>query len=165
MYQIGDIVIYSAHGICEIVDISEMTILGKTRKYYVLHPIENKQNLTINAPVDQSKDAIQELIDQDEAYEILESFKESGMDWQEQANVRYNTFQKIVQNGDRKEIAKVINTLMRKKIELAANEKKLHQKDEKLLQQVQNILWKELSIALGISVKEIDKMIDERIKE
>lgn len=163
MYNKGDLVIYSAHGICEIVDITEITVAGKERQYYVLQPIENKERLTINAPVDQSQDAMQQLIDKEEAFEIIESFKKQGIEWEEKPNVRYNAYNKIVQNGERKEIAEVINTLLRKKIELEAEDKKLHQKDDRLLQHVQNILWKELSLALDTSVGEVSKMMKERI--
>lgn len=163
MYQTGDLVIYSAHGICEIVDISEITIAGKGRQYYVLQPIDNKERLTINAPVDQSEDQMQRLINKEEAYDIIESFKEEGVEWEERANVRYNAYNKIVQDGERKEIARVINTLMRKKIELEANDKRLHQKDDRLLQQVQDILWKELSLALDKTVGEVSKMMKDKI--
>ncbi|MEC1526197.1 CarD family transcriptional regulator, partial [Neobacillus niacini] len=48
MYHIGDLVIYSAHGICKINDICNKTVSGITRSYYVLHPMENKHHLTIS---------------------------------------------------------------------------------------------------------------------
>lgn len=163
MYQIGELVIYSSHGICRIDDICQKTILGKTRPYYVLRPIENKENLTINAPIQQNENLIQRLINLEEANEILQSFKDEGIEWEENANVRYNLFNKIVQQGNRKEIAKVINTLMKKKRELKAQEKNLHKRDEELLGRVQNILYKELSIALDVSLEEIEKRINDSL--
>lgn len=163
MYQIGELVIYSSHGICRIDDICQKTILGKTRQYYVLRPIENKENLTINAPIQQNENLIQRLINLEEANEILQSFKDEGIEWEENANVRYNLFNKIVQQGNRKEIAKVINTLLKKKRELKAQEKNLHKRDEELLRRVQNILYKELSIALDVSLEEIEKRINDSL--
>lgn len=163
MYQIGELVIYSSHGICRIDDICQKTILGKTRQYYVLRPIENKENLTINAPIQQNENLIQRLINIEEANEILQSFKDEGIEWEENANVRYNLFNKIVQQGNRKEIAKVINTLLKKKRELKAQEKNLHKRDEELLRRVQNILYKELSIALDVSLAEIEKRINDSL--
>lgn len=159
MYNIGDLIIYSAHGICEIDDICEKTVLGKTRKYYVLHPLENNQQLTIHAPVNNDKVVMQELINKEEAIEILDSFKDPGLKWNDNANKRFNEFTKIVKTGNRKEIAKVVNTLMRKRIELERIDKQLYQKDETLLNDVQNTLFKELSISLDTSDKAIHEMV------
>ena len=45
MFNIGDLIIYSALGICRIDNICEQTYNGTTRKYYVIQPIEdNKPN-------------------------------------------------------------------------------------------------------------------------
>ena len=165
MIQIGELMIYSSHGICRIDDICNKTILGETRKYYVLHPVDNKEKLTINAPVQSDENLMKRLMNKEEAYEIIESFKDEGVEWEENANVRYNSFNKIVQQGNRKDIAKVINALMKKKIELKAIDKKLHKKDEDLLRQVQNILYKELSIALDIPKEEVEKRINDRIRK
>ncbi|MDQ6596090.1 CarD family transcriptional regulator [Bacillus salipaludis] len=41
MFNIGDLIIYSGHGICRVDDICEKTVSGITRTYYVLHPMEN----------------------------------------------------------------------------------------------------------------------------
>ena len=55
MFEIGDLIIYSAHGICKIDDICERTVSGVTRSYYVLHPMENYTQLTIRTPVNNDK--------------------------------------------------------------------------------------------------------------
>lgn len=62
MYNIGDLVIYSAHGICKINDICDKTVAGITKSYYVLHPMDNKHHLTISIPVNNDKVAILDLI-------------------------------------------------------------------------------------------------------
>jgi len=51
MFNIGDSVLYSSHGICLIEDICEKTFMGITKKYYVLHPMEDCK-LSISTPVD-----------------------------------------------------------------------------------------------------------------
>lgn len=164
MYQIGELVIYSSHGICRIEDICHKTILGETKEYYVLVPIDNKENLTIHAPVEQKENRMKRLLNKDEAIDILQSFHGEGIEWEENANVRYNVFNKIVQQGNRKEIAKVYHTLLKKKLELSKKEKSLHKRDEALLRQIQKILNKELSLALDLPLEEIEKRIDEQIK-
>ena len=109
MFNIGDLIVYSAHGICRIVDIQEKTYLGVTKKYYILHPLDD-DNLKISIPVDSKKVVMLELLDKDEAQEILESFKLPGVEWIEADNQRYDTYLNMVKEGNRKEIARIANT-------------------------------------------------------
>lgn len=52
MLSIGDLIVYSSHGICRVEDICDQTYGGVTKKYYMLQPVDNDQNLTIHAPVE-----------------------------------------------------------------------------------------------------------------
>lgn len=165
MFNIGDLIIYSAHGICKIDDICEKTVLGITRTYYILHPMENNHHLTISTPVNNDKVVMLELIHKEEAKEILESFKYLGIKWNDKPNIRLNLYSDIVNTGNRKEIAKVVNTLMRKKIEAELHERKLYEQDRKLLNTTQNILFKELAISLNTTFEEINEMVIRLIKE
>lgn len=165
MFDIGDLIIYSSHGICKIDDICDKTVSGVTRKYYVLHPLENNHDLTISTPINNDQVLMKGLINKEEAFEILETFNEPGMKWNNNANPRFNFFTKIVHSGNRKEIAKVVNTLMRKQIELENSDKKLYQKDETLLNDTQNILFEELAIAMETSYKQIHEMVLNKIQK
>jgi len=157
MFNIGDLVIYSAHGICKIDDICEKTVSGMTRTYYELHPMDNNHQLKISVPVNNDKVVILELLHQEEALEILDSFKYPGIEWNDKPKIRYSLYSEIVNTGDRKEIARVINTLMRKTVELALQEKKLYEQDRKLLNTTQNLLFKELALSLNTSIEEINE--------
>lgn len=164
MFNIGDLVIYSAHGICKINDICEKTFSGITKDYYVLNPMDNKHHLTISIPVNTDKVAILNLIDKDEAQDILDSFKYPGVEWYDKPNMRLQVYSDIIKNGERKEIARVINTLMRKKIETELHDKKQNEQDRKLMINTQNILFKELAISLNTSFEEINEMVIRLIK-
>lgn len=155
MFNIGDLVIYSSHGICKIDDISDKTIAGITRKYYIMHPLDNNQQLTISTPVDNEKAVIQKLLNKEEAREILESFKRDGIEWIEKPQERGRTYTNIVNTGNRKEIAKVANTLLKKKQEVEIEGRKFYEHDSKLLINIQNILFKELALALETTTEKI----------
>ncbi|ASN06413.1 CarD family transcriptional regulator [Virgibacillus necropolis] len=159
MFTIGDLIIYSAHGICKIDDICEKTVSGVTKTYYVLHPMENNQHLTISTPVNNDKVVMLELIHKEEANEILEAFKGPGIEWNDKANMRLHLYSDIVNTGNRKEIMKVVNTLMRKKAEAELNERKLYEQDRKLLNTTQDILFKELAISLNTTYDKINEMV------
>ncbi|TDL74260.1 CarD family transcriptional regulator [Rhodococcus qingshengii] len=164
MYNIGDLVIYSAHGICKINDICEKNVSGITRSYYVLNPMDNKHHLTISISVENDRVAMLDIINKDEAHEILESFKSPGAEWIDKPNLRLTLYCDIISTGERKEIAKVINTLMRKKIDVELHDRKLNEQDRKLLINTQNILFKELAISLNCSYEDINEMIIRLIK-
>lgn len=148
MFNTGDLMVYSAHGICQIDEICERTFLNDTKQYYVLHPVEQPK-LSISIPVDNDKVNMLEIIHKDEAKEIIESFKEPGAKWIEKSNLRSQTYATIVNTGNRKNISKVINTLMRKKMETINNGKKFHEQDNRQLTFYQKVLFTELALSLN----------------
>jgi CarD family transcriptional regulator len=154
MFNIGELVVYSVHGICHIDDICEKAYLGVTKKYYVLHPLQDSK-LTISTLVDNDKVTMLELIDKEEAEEIIESFKLPGISWIELNNQRNQLYYETVKTGNRKEISKIVNTLMRKKNEVEINGKKLSDPDNKLLTFAQNILFAELAFSLNTTFEAI----------
>jgi CarD family transcriptional regulator len=114
MYNIGDLVIYSSHGICHIDEICEKTYLNVTKSYYVLHPLGNSK-LEINIPVDSDKITMKDLPDRAEAEELLDSFRYEGISWVDIKSQRAAIYYDIAKSGDRKQISRIANTLMRKK--------------------------------------------------
>lgn len=164
MFTIGDHIIYSAHGLCRIDDIQDVTVSGVTKKYYKLHPLENTR-VTISTPVDNDKVVMLKLLQKKEALEIIETFKQPGVEWTNHPNSRLKKYSEVINTGERMEIARVVNTLMRKKFEAQLEKKTLYERDYKLLNNTQIILFKELARALGTSFEEINKQINDMIKE
>ena len=158
MFKKGDLVIYSTHGVCKIDDICEKTISYVTKSYYTLHPMNDK-NLSISIPVDNNKVSILELLTKEEARTILESFKDDGVDWIAVDKDRCEKYNEIIKKGDRVEIAKIANTLMKEKILLESNGKKFHEKDKKMLLGIQNLLFSELAFLLNTTSQEIEKKV------
>lgn len=163
MFKVGDLIIYSMHGVCCIDDICERTFGNVKKNYYVLHPIEDDR-LTINVPVDSDKLAMVNIITKEEAEEVLEAFKEPGVDWIDVDNTRNNVYSGIVKKGNRKEIIGVCSTLLKVKNKVGDKEKKLTAKDKELLDNIQRILYEELSIVLDTTYNDINKRVNAMIK-
>ncbi|MBE6068045.1 MAG: CarD family transcriptional regulator [Clostridium lundense] len=164
MFNIGDLIIYSAHGICRIDDICKNTYFGVTKDYYVLHPMENYK-LKISTPVDNDKVIMQGLLNRNEAEEILQSFKLPGVSWIELDNQRTQMYYDVIRKGNRREIANIANTLMRKKNETKKYRRKFQERDDKLLTFIQSILFEELALALNTTSEVISKKITKLIIE
>lgn len=164
MFSIGDLIIYSAQGVCHIDDICEKTYEGVTRNYYIMHPMNNSK-LKISTPVDNDKVSMLELIDRRKAEELLESFKLPGIDWIELNSQRNQTYSEIVKRGNRLEISSIVNTLMRRKHKAEINKKSLNSKDNKLLTLVQNTLFTELAMSLDTTYEAINEKVNSLINE
>lgn len=164
MFKVGELIIYSTHGICQVDEICEKTFLDVTRTYYVLHPIENPK-LTISTPIDNDAVVMLEMLHNDEAGEILASFRNPGIEWVEKTTHRPPTYFEIIKKGNRKEIAKIVNTLMRKKYETELIGKKFNEHDRNMLTYVQNILFTELAIALDTTLEAVLEKADNMIIE
>ncbi|MDN4493633.1 CarD family transcriptional regulator [Ureibacillus aquaedulcis] len=156
MFKIGDTIIYSSHGLCQIDSISEKTFSGITKTYYVLHPLDNEK-LEISTPIDNK--TISTLMVKEEAEEILNLFTEPGIEWIEKGNQRTQNYSLIIRKGNRKEMAKVMNTLLVKKYELENQDKKFPEQDRKLLLSMQTILLSELALSLNTTTEEISDKI------
>jgi CarD family transcriptional regulator len=164
MFDIGDVIIYSEHGLCQIDDICEKTIAGVTRTYYILHPLA-QENLQISTPIDNKKVVMLKTMERDEAEELLYSFKQPGIVWIEDHKKRYHQYQELIQTGDRKVIANIAITLMQKNLELKENNKRLYDQDRKLLLTIQNILFNEMALSMNTTFEAIDEQVNEFIRE
>ena len=158
MFKKGDLVLYSSHGICKIDDICEKKFSNIKKNYYILHPINDKK-ISISIPVDNDKVSILELLTQEEAKIILESFKNEGVEWINIDRDRTETYNENIKKGNRTEIAKIVNTLMKEKASLESNGKKFHEKDKKMLLGIQNILFSELAFLLNTTSEEIEQKV------
>lgn len=164
MFKKGDLIMYSVHGICKIDDICEKTISHVKKNYYILHPIADNK-LSISIPVDNDKVTMLEILNKEEAEEVLESFKKPGAEWIESDRERGEVYGKIVKDGNRQEIIKIVNTLMKEKINIEKEGKKFYEKDKKLLANIQNNLFSELAFSLATTSEEISKKVKSYIKK
>ncbi|RLL45461.1 CarD family transcriptional regulator [Oceanobacillus piezotolerans] len=162
MFNIGDTIIYSVHGLCKIDDICEKPYHGETKTYYVLHPM-NDERLTISTPVDNDKVLMLKMMTEEEATIVLESFKDPGIAWIEDVKKRNKNYKQLIKSGDRKEISKVASTLMQREAEAKASNKRLYDQDRKLLTTIQSILFKELATSLDTTYENIENKVHQLV--
>lgn|SRR5690625_4653215 len=164
MFNVGDMIIYSTHGLCEINDICEKKVGSITRTYYVMNPIEDTK-LTISIPKEIGEKNMQRIMEKSEAEKLLQSFQNTGIPWIEDARERNKKYSNLVKTGERKDISRIVNTLMRKESELRKNKKKMSEQDRKLLESIQQILFQEMAISMDIPLEDISEEVDSIIKQ
>ena len=160
MFNVGDTIIYSSHGLCHIDSISEKTFSGVTKSYYILHPLNNPK-LEICAPLSNKSNSMLELMNAEDAEKILNTFALPGLEWIEKSTHRVQTYSDRAKKGDRREITKIIKTLMIKKMEIERNDKKFPEVDRKLLSSMQDILFAELALSLNTTSANIQSKVEE----
>jgi CarD family transcriptional regulator len=100
----------------------------------------------------------------EEAEELLGSFKHPGASWIEEPKKRYQQYMEQIQTGNRKVIAGIANTMMKKGLELTENNKRLYDQDRKLLLTIQSIMFKEIAMSLNTSFEEIEEKVNSLAK-
>ncbi|MEF9935372.1 MAG: CarD family transcriptional regulator [Clostridium sp.] len=159
MFNKGDLIIYSSHGICCIDSICDIDVLGESKKYYILHPIENAK-LKISIPVDSKKVLMKELVTESEAKDIFESFSGDGIEWIEASSYRNKVYSDILKNGGRDQISGLLNTLLRREQVAISDGKVFNERDSKLIKSIKSVLFKEMALALDISYEQVEQKVN-----
>ena len=163
MFSIGDNVYYGAHGICEIEDIQEQSFTGEKKQYYLLR--SHNDSLKLYHPVETEHSKLTPILSKETAITLLEVFKQPAGKWHERLTERQKGYQEALESADHVQIAKMVNTLMRKRLELEAIDKKLHSQDIQVLTQVVPVFYEGLAMSLGLTADQVSEQIKQTIKE
>ena len=80
MFNIGEYIVYGNKGVCEVADVSKMSMsaMDKDKLYYTLVPIYARGS-KIYSPVDNTKVVIRPVITHDEALELIDNIPDIEM--------------------------------------------------------------------------------------
>ncbi|MGN0627769.1 MAG: CarD family transcriptional regulator [Oscillospiraceae bacterium] len=164
MFSIGEFLVYGSSGVCRVEDICERDCGNGKREYYVLQPVYDNRS-TLYIPTDSEKLAThaKALLTEQEIYEIIDNMPEESFDWIANDRERTDAFRNILEEGSRKDIARLMRTIYLRKTELAARGKKLRSADETMMQRAEKLLFGEFAWVLGISPAEVTGFISERV--
>lgn len=153
--KVGNMAVYPAHGVGEVLGVEHKEICGQRQSFYVLRILEN--NMKIMIPTNSVKYVgIREIIckrEVEEVYSILRKKVKvsSNQIW----NRRYREYMDKIKTGSVTKIATVLRDLYLLKLE-----KELSFGERKMLDTARNLLIKELSLATGHTEEKIQKKID-----
>lgn len=162
MYKIGDLTYYKSHGICRIESIIEQNFTGTPMQYYVLQS-KLRPGVTLYHPVESNNCQLEKLLTYDEAMKIIDIFANDASDWDERNTNRQRHHNEIFNSNDHLQIAQLMNTLLRKEIELQQHEKKLASQDTQMLQQITVGIFDILELALKQPKEKLEQQIYKNI--
>ena len=149
-YQIGDFVMYSVSGACEVVEIGTLDFAGPDKLYYSLKPVYDDRD-TLYVAVSNEDKIARKVIGKKAAQEILEKIKKS----QRHGELpNKETCDAIIQQADSMEITNIIRQLRHIRSENKKNHKGLNIADAKLLTYAERVIITELATALAIPIEE-----------
>lgn len=149
MFQVGDRVVYPMHGAGIIEAIEEKEVLGKTRKYYVLHlPLGD---MKIMVPIASVQDlGLRQVIDGNTVETVYSILGDRSNTMTASWNRRYRANLDKMRSGNIFEVAEVVKNLV-----LREKEKGLSAGEKKMLENARQILTSELVLAGNRKEEEI----------
>ncbi len=166
MYQIGDLILYSSTGVCEITDIKTLEDAGteKDRLYYILKPLY--QECVISTPVDQPKVFMRPIITKQEAERLIDRIPTM------QAEAYHNRilhqlaehYEASLKSHDCADLIELTMSIHEKKQSLQQQKRKCSVLDERFLKRAEELLFGELSAALDIPIEHVSGYIAQRVQ-
>ena len=154
-FRVGDLAVYPAHGVAQIVGIETREISGNKQTFYILKILENGMKIMIPTR-NAGAVGLRELIRADEVDEVFEILKSrevavEGQTW----NRRYREYMEKIKTGSVFEIAEVLRDLC-----VLRTTKELSFGERKMLDTARGLLIKELALAKSVGEDKIGAEID-----
>ena len=153
-FEVGEIVVYPAHGVARVEAIEEREISGHKASFLILKVLDSE--MTVMVPLSNAGNVgIRELVDDKAIDKIIGIISQTEVQIDTQTwNRRYREYMDKIKSGSPYEIAEVLRDLgiIKRGKELSFGERKMYDT-------AKNLLVNEISIAKGKKKSDIEKMI------
>lgn len=155
-FNIGDKVVYPAHGVAEVTGVERREIAGSAMEFYVLRVLENDMKVMVPKK-NAGSVGLRRIVDDvqvQEVYEVLtrRGEKISTATW----NRRYREYMEKIKTGSLLEIASVLRDLC-----ILRGDKDLSFGERKMLDTARTLLVQELALAKGVQGADVVRELDE----
>ena len=164
MYNVGDMVMYGAFGICKVTAVEKRDFTGEEQEYYILKHIYTDKNIFyVPTNNETALSKMHPICSKAEVDELISHMNSEGLIWIDNDIKRKEEYSRIIKDADRHEIIRLIKTLYLRRKELAESGKKLRSTDENYLSLAENMLFEEFAYALDIDKSEVVEYIEKHI--
>ena len=161
MFQIGDYVICSNKGVCEVENITVLNISGadKEKEYYILKPLYSAGS-TVYVPVDSQKDhTMRKVLERTEAERLIGTIPEIPLLVITNDKMTEQMYKDCMKSNDCQELVKLIKTIHQRKQKRIQAGRKITAVDAKYFHLAEENLYGELAVALALSRGEVSGYI------
>ena len=164
MYQVGDWIFYGNVGACQVIEVSERKLPGMDSEvlYYTLQPLND--SCSISTPVN-GKVFKRPLISRDEAEALIAAIPDIDAQAYHNPVLRQlsDHYESALNTHDCLSLIKMTMSIHAKREQAELQKRKLGAVDEKFMKRAEDLLFGELSIALGIEKDDVPAYIQNRI--
>ncbi len=155
-FAVGDMAVYPAHGVGEVMGIEKREIMGFKHKVYVLRILDNGMKIMIPTNKVESV-GLREVIPKAKVKEVFKilRIKNGNTSKSQTWNRRYREYMEKIKTGSIFDIAEVLRDLC-----LLKADKDLSFGERKMLDTARNLLIKEVSIARDCKEQTIERELE-----
>ena len=161
VFQIGDYVICSNKGVCEVENITVLNISGadKEKEYYILKPLYSAGS-TVYVPVDSQKDhTMRKVLERTEAERLIGTIPEIPLLVITNDKMTEQMYKDCMKSNDCQELVKLIKTIHQRKQKRIQAGRKITAVDAKYFHLAEENLYGELAVALDLTREEVSGYI------
>ena len=165
MFQVGALIVYGSTGVCRVEDVRKMDPNGENRErlYYILRPLF--QDCTISIPVDQTRVFMRPVISRAEANALIDRipFMHAEPCHNRALHELTEHYEAALRSHDCADLVELTMSIYAKKQYLEQHRRRFGAVDERFMKRAEQLLFGELSAALGIPISEVPQYISARI--
>lgn len=165
MYVAGDRVLYSSHGVCQVVALEDRKVDRKMITYLVLEP-EGQPGARFLVPTHNAAAMakVSTVLTAEGLEALLLSPHIRENVWEPVENLRKNLYREILSCGNRVRILQMIHTLYRHREARLAEGKKFHQSDDNFLRDGEKLIISEISWVLQMDANEARDYLRDKLQ-
>ena len=164
MFEVGEKVLYSVNGVCEITDITEKTFGKTVMQYYVLKPLYNESS-TLFVPVNNENlvRKMKKLMTKPELDDTLSDVSANDSVWNDNEVQRKEEFRQTISFGNISDILVQLKSVWLHRRKQNEKGRKLHITDEVFLRDAEKIIKEEISTVIGVNQDEVIPYVKDKI--
>jgi CarD family transcriptional regulator len=159
MYNVDDVVLYGANGVCRISEITNKKFGSTSIEYYVLKPLCS-QSSTLFVPTanEQLVSKMRYVLSAEEINDILSKI-EGQPEWISDKNTRFEFCKEVILSGDLQRLVELVRSLRFHEKAQHRRGKHLHISDERFLKEAEKMVCDEISLVLNMERSQVVPML------
>ncbi|MGM9615745.1 MAG: CarD family transcriptional regulator [Oscillospiraceae bacterium] len=166
MYQIGELIVYGATGVCRVTEIvaKKFSRTDPEKIYYILTPLY--QAGTITTPIENGKVFTRPVISRDEAISLIDEIPHIQAEAYHNPNLQQleNHYKEALESHDCLDLLRLTMSTYQKKREREEAKLKFGAVDRRYMERAENLLFGELAVALDIERENVQAFIESRLQ-
>lgn len=159
MYQIGDYIVKTASGVCQIKDIVNPDFVKEKKKlYYQLIPVLDEHAI-LYIPVDKEDNTMRAVMTESEAEELIQRIPLIHEIWINNEKEREGRYKEAIKSNDPEQIVGIVKLIYHRKESREKQGKKIIAVDERYFDIAEKLLYSELEVVMKRDKNEIHDLI------